>query len=235
MFTRAINLLRDLKMLAGLGGKTAINDRISVLTTKGHIKFTRNWSEFFAAKTKSKLGLLCVEQMIYKGVDGIEKLILPTHYKCSKTGALLPVENSSVWILQDEEVQPWKNRQKFKFPSFRIKFSDFWKLTPQPYSLPKFPPSFRKLSENFILKTAKSQKPWRYWLQASFQVFGKVAKKKFQVFGGKTSSAIGFMASFQVFDSSPPLHGGYKIPSMDGMEVSDFSASKIWTFFNNKI
>ena len=91
---------------AGLGGKTAINDRISVLTTKGHIKFTRNWSEFSLQKTKSKLGLLCVEQMIYKGVDGIEKLILPTHYKCAKTGALLPVENSSVWILQDEEVQP---------------------------------------------------------------------------------------------------------------------------------
>lgn len=91
---------------AGLGGKTAINDRISVLTTKGHIKFTRNWSEFSLQKTKSKLGLLCVEQMIYKGIDGAEKLILPTHYKCAKTGALLPVENSSVWILQDEEVQP---------------------------------------------------------------------------------------------------------------------------------
>ena len=28
--------------------------------------------------------------------------VLPTHYKCRQSGAVLPVENPSVWIYQDE-------------------------------------------------------------------------------------------------------------------------------------
>ena len=47
---------------------------------------------------------MCVEDMIFKTVDGTEKSVLPTHYKCSNTGAILPVENPAVWILQNEEV-----------------------------------------------------------------------------------------------------------------------------------
>jgi hypothetical protein len=31
--------------------------------------------------------------------------LLPTHFKCPGTGAVLPVENPSVWILHDQEVQ----------------------------------------------------------------------------------------------------------------------------------
>ncbi len=90
---------------AGLGCKTTINDRISVLATKGHIKFTRNWSELSLQQVKSKYGILCVEQMVFKNKDGAEIPILPSHFKCTKTGAVLPVENPAVWILSDDEVQ----------------------------------------------------------------------------------------------------------------------------------
>jgi putative DNA primase/helicase len=90
---------------AGLGCKTTINDRISVLATKGYIKFTRNWSEFELQNVKSKYGLLCAPQMIFRNADGTEIPVLPSHFKCSKTGAVLPVENPAVWILNDDEVQ----------------------------------------------------------------------------------------------------------------------------------
>ena len=29
--------------------------------------------------------------------------VLPSHYKCSQTGAVLPVENPSVWVYQEED------------------------------------------------------------------------------------------------------------------------------------
>ena len=90
---------------AGLGCSKTISDRISVLATKGYIKFNRNWSEFFLEKTKSKYGALCVQNMIFKGVDDVEKSVLPTHFKCQKTGVALAVENPAVWVLQDDEVQ----------------------------------------------------------------------------------------------------------------------------------
>jgi putative DNA primase/helicase len=90
---------------AGLGCKTTINDRISVLATKGHIKFTRNWSEFSLQPVKSKYGILCVEQMVFRNKEGSELQVLPSHFKCTKTGAVLPVENPAVWILNDDEVR----------------------------------------------------------------------------------------------------------------------------------
>ena len=90
---------------AGLGCGKTINERISVLATKGHIKFTRNWSDFSLKKVKSKYGMLCVEQMFFKDAEEIIKPILPTHFKCPGTGAVLPVENPLVWVLHDEEVQ----------------------------------------------------------------------------------------------------------------------------------
>ena len=90
---------------AGLGCKTTIVERVSVLATKGYIKFNRNLSEFELQNAKSKYGALCVEGMLFKNQD--EKLIpvLPTHFKCSNGGAVLPVENPSIWILHDDEVQ----------------------------------------------------------------------------------------------------------------------------------
>ncbi len=91
---------------AGLGSKTTIEDRIAVLATKGYIKFNRNPSEFLAQKIRSKLGILCTQDMMLKSDDGQLIPILPTHFKCHGTGALLPVENPAVWILHDEEVYP---------------------------------------------------------------------------------------------------------------------------------
>ena len=89
---------------AGLGCKTTIDARIAILATNGYIKFNRNLSEFSLQKVKSKYGILCVEDMMFKSRD--DKLIplLPTHFKCPGTGAVLPVENPSIWILHDKEV-----------------------------------------------------------------------------------------------------------------------------------
>ncbi|AIF81432.1 putative Bacteriophage-related DNA primase [endosymbiont of Acanthamoeba sp. UWC8] len=81
---------------AGLGGKGTIIERISVLATKGYIKFCKDLSHLGYAKSKSKYGFLCVEDMYFS-----EKRIsvLPSHYKCSNTGAILPVENQTVWVV----------------------------------------------------------------------------------------------------------------------------------------
>lgn len=89
---------------AGLGCKTTIDARISILATKGYIKFNRNLSEFSLQKVKSKYGILCVEDMMLKSQDDKLNPLLPTHFKCPGTGAVLPVENSAVWILHDDEV-----------------------------------------------------------------------------------------------------------------------------------
>lgn len=91
---------------AGLGSKTTIEDRIAVLATKGYIKFNRNPSEFLTQKVRSKLGILCVEDMMLKSNDGQLIPIFPSHFKCSNTGAVLPVENPAVWIRHDQEVYP---------------------------------------------------------------------------------------------------------------------------------
>ncbi len=91
---------------AGLGCKDTINQRIAVLSTKGYIKFSRNWSEFSLERVRSKYGIMCVEGMLFKNMGGIANATFPTHYKCPKIGAILPVENPSVWVLHDDEVQP---------------------------------------------------------------------------------------------------------------------------------
>lgn len=88
----------------GLGGKTTIYDRIQVLATKGYIKFFRDYDEYnLPAPRRSKFGYLCVEDMAY-GVDGKSLCsIKPTDFKCPNTGALLPVENSDVWVYQEQD------------------------------------------------------------------------------------------------------------------------------------
>ena len=91
---------------AGLGCKKTIRERISVLATKGYIKFNRNWSEFSLERVRSKYGMLCVQEMLFKNDDNVTRIILPTHFKSSGTGAILPVENPSIWILHDDEVRP---------------------------------------------------------------------------------------------------------------------------------
>ncbi|CAL9915415.1 conserved hypothetical protein [Candidatus Liberibacter solanacearum] len=44
-------------------------------------------------------GLMCVKDMeLLVGDDGEVKTVLPTHYKHSQTGAILPVENPYFWV-----------------------------------------------------------------------------------------------------------------------------------------
>lgn len=101
---------------AGLGGQSIIRERLNVLTTKGYVKFVRGAAAtaLELATERSKYGYLCVEAMrlatIREHVDLdtgeiTSELIdvLPSHYKCPQTGAVLPVENPSVWVYRDTE------------------------------------------------------------------------------------------------------------------------------------
>ena len=98
---------------AGLGADRTIRDRLSVLATKGYVKYFRNPQDYgLSAVARSRCGYLCVEGMVLRltgppNVDTgeialTEQAVLPTHYKCPQTGALLPVENPTVWIYQED-------------------------------------------------------------------------------------------------------------------------------------
>ena len=99
----------------GLGGKATIYERISVLATKGYIKFLKNPADHgLPILSRSKYGYLCVEGMqLGKTEEIVDEdtgevtetvhALLPTHYKCSQTGAVLEVENPNVWVYPDEE------------------------------------------------------------------------------------------------------------------------------------
>jgi hypothetical protein len=101
---------------AGLGGKTVIRDRLNVLATKGYLKFVRQDAvkKLGLAADRSKYGYLCVEDMTLKtGIETINPqtgevteqtvFVLPSHYKCPQTGAVLPVENPEIWVYPAEE------------------------------------------------------------------------------------------------------------------------------------
>jgi hypothetical protein len=79
----------------GLGGKQTIQARLNVLATKGYIKFNKENSQRIE---RSKYGVLCVEGMVIP----VMQPFLPTHYKESQGGALLPVENPEVWVYLDD-------------------------------------------------------------------------------------------------------------------------------------
>jgi hypothetical protein len=93
----------------GLGGKQTIQARLNVLATKGYIKFNKENSQRIE---RSKYGVLCVEGMeipIGEEMDletgeiiPVMQPFLPTHYKESQGGALLPVENPEVWVYLDD-------------------------------------------------------------------------------------------------------------------------------------
>jgi hypothetical protein len=102
---------------AGLGGQTVIRDRLGVLTTKGYVKFVRGTAatEIGLAAERSKYGYLCVEGMsLGTGNERVDAstgevspellAVLPSHYKCSQTGAVLPVENPAVWVYREEDL-----------------------------------------------------------------------------------------------------------------------------------
>lgn len=100
----------------GLGGRTIVHDRLSVLATKGKVKFIRGpaATQIGLAAERSKYGYLCVEGMLFStggetvdpgtGEVASELIpVLPSHYKSPHTGAVLPVENPSVWVYQEED------------------------------------------------------------------------------------------------------------------------------------
>ena len=96
--------------MAGLGGEQTIQSRVNVLATKGYIKFNKEQATILGIK--SKCGVLCVEGMeiptTMEEVDidtgevlPIMQPVLPTHFKESQSGAILPVENPDVWVYLD--------------------------------------------------------------------------------------------------------------------------------------
>ena len=96
---------RSFEGKAGLGGERTIHTRLNVLATKGFIKF--NLEEQYRVE-RSKYGVMCVEGMeisVGEEVDletgemiSVMKPLLPTHFKESQTGVILPVENPEVWV-----------------------------------------------------------------------------------------------------------------------------------------
>jgi hypothetical protein len=96
---------------AGLGGERTIQNRLNVLATKGYIKFNKD--QAIARGIKSKCGVMCVEGMEVPVEEQTEmnpktgevlpvmQPLLPTHFKESQTGAILPVENPDVWVYLD--------------------------------------------------------------------------------------------------------------------------------------
>jgi len=93
----------------GLGSKHTIRERLSVLATKGFVKFLRDPSGFGFPITRSRFGYLCVEGMQFgTPVEHVDpatgevttqiRQVLPSHFKCPQSGLCLQVENPSVWI-----------------------------------------------------------------------------------------------------------------------------------------
>jgi putative DNA primase/helicase len=87
----------------GLGYIDSISRRISVLSTKGYIKFNRNWSGIGLNAIRSRYGILCVEDMKYTDAKGQVILIKPTHYKCPNLGSVLEVKNQEILPLIEEK------------------------------------------------------------------------------------------------------------------------------------
>ena len=93
----------------GLGSKHTIRERLSVLATKGFVKFLRDPSGFGFPVTRSRFGYLCVEGMQFGGpVEHVDpetgevttevRPVLPSHFKCPQSGLCLQVENPAVWV-----------------------------------------------------------------------------------------------------------------------------------------
>jgi hypothetical protein len=98
----------------GLGGKDNIRERIGVLATKGYIKYRRDARDLGQPYTKSKNGYLVVQDMLLAtGEESVDPetgeivpatvRVLPSHFQCPRSEALLEVENPEVWVLHDPE------------------------------------------------------------------------------------------------------------------------------------
>jgi hypothetical protein len=110
------NFAETFENTGGLGGQSIIRERLNVLTTKGYVKFIRGAAatSLGLATERSKYGYLCVEGMLLPtGDETVDPetgevapehiLVLPSHYKSPQTGAVLPVENPSVWVYPEED------------------------------------------------------------------------------------------------------------------------------------
>jgi hypothetical protein len=99
-----------------LGGETSIRNRIHVLATKGHVKFVRGEEaeRLGLPQGATKYGYLCVKDMVLQTdaehvnsetgeVEPAVVKVVPTHFMCPQTGAVLPVENPDVWVDQEED------------------------------------------------------------------------------------------------------------------------------------
>ena len=92
----------------GLGSKHTIRDRLSVLATKGFVKFLRDGTHFGYPVVRSRYGYLCVEGMEFPPQETIDDVtgeitytprpVYPSHFKCAQSGACLDVENPAVWV-----------------------------------------------------------------------------------------------------------------------------------------
>jgi hypothetical protein len=93
----------------GLGSKFTIRDRLSVLATKGFVKFRRDGTEFGLGVVRSRFGYLCVEGMTFgPEVETVDpqtgevttsaRRVLPSHFKCPQSGNCLDVENPEIWV-----------------------------------------------------------------------------------------------------------------------------------------
>ena len=93
----------------GLGSKHTIRERLSVLATKGFVKFRRDGTEFDHTIVRSRFGYLCVEGMTFgPDVETVDpetgevttsaRRVLPSHFKCPQSGNCLDVENPEVWV-----------------------------------------------------------------------------------------------------------------------------------------
>ena len=104
---------------AGLGSKHTIRDRLSVLATKGFVKFLRDGTPFGYPVVRSRYGYLCVEGMEFPAVETSDvatgeiisrpQAVYPSHFKCAQSGACLDVENPAVWVYPeggDDDLTP---------------------------------------------------------------------------------------------------------------------------------
>ena len=114
----------------GLGSKFTIRDRLSVLATKGFVKFLRDGTPFGYGIARSRWGYLCVEGMEFPPREAADDVtgevtttprpVYPSHFKCAQSGACLDVENPAVWVypeggedeLTPQELGPTPNSSK---------------------------------------------------------------------------------------------------------------------------
>ena len=97
----------------GLGGKDTIRDRISVLATKGYVKFLRDGSPFGFPITTSRFGYVCAERMVAPSCEEqtdpqtgeVTQLLIPvvpSVIKCPNTGIPLPDDNPDLWVNEED-------------------------------------------------------------------------------------------------------------------------------------